>query len=90
MRGGAFGVQRTEQLDTMPRPYQWQTAAKTGLILYECFGGLCAGLESVLRNGIHIHKYLYSDISAPAQQDAKHRVEFLHQQYPNLFPLSAT
>jgi hypothetical protein len=35
------------------------THATKGVILYEPFGGLCAGLEMVLRSGTPVAKYLY-------------------------------
>ena len=34
------------------------TASQKGVILYEPFGGLCAGLEMILRCGIPVNKYL--------------------------------
>ena len=53
-----------------------------GDILYEPFRGLCAALEAVLRNGIHVHQYYNSDISKPAQLVAERRIQLLDQQYP--------
>ena len=60
-----------------------------GVILYEPFGGLCAALDAVLRNGIRVHRYYFSDISKPAQLVAKHRVHQLALQYPHQLPQTA-
>ena len=54
-----------------------------GVILYEPFGGLCAALEAVLRNGVRVHRYYFSDISKPAQLVAHHRKQDLAQLYPH-------
>ena len=63
--------------------------AQKGIVLYEPFGGLCAGLEMILRCGIPIARYLYSDIDPVAQSLAKVRMEALHIQYGTLFPFTA-
>jgi hypothetical protein len=49
-----------------------------GVILYEPFGGLCAGLKIVLRCGIHVDKHHYSDIDPVTQSVARVRMESLH------------
>ena len=54
------------------------TSAQKGIVLYEPFGGLCAGLEMVLRCGIPVARYLYSDIDPVAQDLAQVRMETLH------------
>ena len=64
-------------------------AAQAGLVVYEPFGGLCAGLEMVLRNGLPVHTYLYSDIDLVAQQVARHRIRRLQARYPGLLPTTA-
>jgi hypothetical protein len=64
-------------------------AAQQGVILYEPFGGLCAGLEMVLRNGIRVRRYLYSDTDATARRIASYRMHQLSAAYPELFPMSA-
>jgi hypothetical protein len=58
-------------------------------VLFEPFGGLCAGLEMALRNGIRIHTYLYSDTSAVATTVAQHRIQLLQARYPGLLPATA-
>jgi site-specific DNA-cytosine methylase len=60
-----------------------------GVILYEPFGGLCAGLEMILRCRIPVTKYVYSDIHPVAQSLARVRMETLHIQYGLLFPSRA-
>ena len=64
-------------------------AASSGLVVYEPFGGLCAGLEMVLRNGYRVHTYLYSDIDPIARKVAQHRLGLLQARYPSLLPASA-
>ena len=60
------------------------TSAQKGIVLYEPFGGLCAGLEMVLRCGIPVAKYLYSDTDPVVQALATVRMETLHIQYLSL------
>ena len=85
----ALGVFQTVSLNTTPQPTAWAVAAREGVTLYEPFGGLCAGLEAVLRNGIRVHKYFYSDICVAAQRVATHRLERLRVQYPKLLSAKA-
>lgn len=54
----------------------------TGVVLYEPFGGLCAGLEMALRNGLTIAQYIYSDTDPVAQTAACHRIRMLQTMYP--------
>ena len=61
----------------------------TGITLYEPFGGLCAGLEMVLRNGIRVNNYLYSDTDRAAQAVMRRRVMQLAELYGSLFPPTA-
>jgi hypothetical protein len=63
--------------------------AQKGIVLYERFGGLCAGLEMVLRCGKAVSKYLYSDIDPVAQDLATVRMETLLIQYGTLLPSKA-
>ncbi len=65
------------------------TASQKGVILYEPFGGLCAGLEMIMQCRIPVKKYLYSDIDLVAQSLAQVRMETLHIQYGALFPSRA-
>ena len=57
--------------------------------MYGLFGGLCAGLEMVLRSGIPVARYLYSDIDPVAQDLAQVRMETLNIQYGTLLPSKA-
>jgi hypothetical protein len=60
--------------------------AMKGIVLYEPIGGLCAGLEMVLRCGTPVSKYLYSDIDTIKEALATVRIEALHIQYGVLLP----
>ena len=94
MLGGyadAFNVRQTVQLDTRVHTFATRSLAhNTAVILYEPCGGLCAGLEALLRNGIFVTRYIYSDTSPAAQIVALHRISSLHETYPALFPPSAS
>jgi hypothetical protein len=68
-----LGVYCLTKLDTRLQPASVERMAKNGLTLYEPFGGLCAGLEAVLRSGIRVHQYFYSDNSNPARLVAEYR-----------------
>eukprot|EP00775_Hariotina_reticulata_P009856 gene9856-biopygen11780 len=79
------GIRITQRLNTSPVHASFFPAAfSQGIVLYEPCGGLCAGLEMCLRNGISVRRYLYSDIDAVAQRVALHRVRELQTRYPHL------
>jgi hypothetical protein len=79
------GVKATQQLNTACVSSSFFPAALAdGITLYEPFGGLCAGLEMVLRAGISGKQYFYSDTDQTAQRIAQHRVRLLQTQYPSL------
>ena len=63
---------------------QLKQGAAEGVCLLDLFGGLCGGLEMLLRNGVKIQRYLYSDKSGAAQRVARHRLEGFTLQYPHL------
>ncbi len=86
----SFGIRPTLQLNTVPVSATFFPAAYAqGVVLYEPFGGLCAGLEAVLRNGFKVVQYLYSDNDPAAQQIALHRIRRLQTMYPSQLPTSA-
>ena len=64
-------------------------ALEHGIVLWEPFGGLCAGLEMALRNGFTIRQYYYGDIDSTAQQVARHRIRKLQTMYPLQLPEQA-
>ena len=66
----------------------WPRAAH-GITLYEPFGGICAGLEMCLRNGVQVTRYLYSDINPTARTVAAHRCATLSHAYADQFPPGA-
>ena len=84
------GVGPTVALDTSLVAHQFYAAADEGIVLYEPFGGLCAGLEMVLANGICVRRYLYSDTSHACQRVAAHRVAQLAARYPRQFTVEAS
>eukprot|EP00798_Chlamydomonas_sp_ICE-L_P022450 gene22450-biopygen31125 len=49
---------------TTPLPAAVTYMAQNGITLYEMCGGMCAGLEAALRNGIQVNRYIYIDIAA--------------------------
>jgi hypothetical protein len=67
----------------------FSSANKHGVILMELFGGLCAGLEMVLRNGLAVHRYLYCDRLPLAQRVARARMMQLQALYPSQLAVSA-
>lgn len=60
-----------------------------GVDLYEPFGGLCAGLEMLLRAGIRVNRYYYSDTSTVSRKVAWQRVHDLAQAFPGQLDRSA-
>ena len=83
------GVCLTTHLEQRNEGARWVGIEDVGVVLYEPCGGLCAGLEALLSNGIPVHKYLYSDTSAAAQLVAGHRLRHLRAAYPALLPETA-
>ena len=84
------GVYATLALDTTPQPDSLYRATHYGVTLYEPFGGLCAGLEAVLRNNIPVLRYIYSDIEVSAQRVATLRMTELRNRFPDLLHPLAT
>ena len=60
-----------------------------GVVLYEPFGGLCAGLEMCLQAGVLVSCYRYSDTNPDCRKVACHRVLALQAGFPHLLPSSA-
>ena len=81
---GPEGVATVEALDTHAQNQAWGRAVTEGVTLYEPCGGICAGLEAVLRNGITVRRYIYSDISQVAQTAAAFRIAQMQERYPQL------
>eukprot|EP00798_Chlamydomonas_sp_ICE-L_P001656 gene1656-biopygen14485 len=69
---------------TTPLPAAVTYMAQNGITLYEMCGGMCAGLEAALRNGIQVNRYIYSDIAPAAQTVARYRTQALTNLYPHL------
>ena len=87
----SFGVHPVISIDARPLPPPHVLSIKwTGVTLLEPFGGLAAGAEALLRLNVPILRYIYMDISRPAQLVAQQRMEQLSQTYGHaLFPKSA-
>ncbi|KIY96367.1 hypothetical protein MNEG_11595 [Monoraphidium neglectum] len=86
-----LGVRPTSSLNTTPlAPSFFAKALEEGIVLFEPFGGLCAGLEMVLRGGVPVKQYVYCDNHLPCQEVARHRVAALAARYPSLLSLDAT
>lgn len=50
-----------------------------GIVVWDLFGGLGAGLDMALRSGFKVRKYIYTDIDPAAQKVVKSRLNtFLH------------
>jgi hypothetical protein len=78
------GIMPTARVCTEMLPSAFMATAQTeGITLYEPFGGLCAGLEMVLRNGFVVRRYIYSDTGSAARTVAQHRVAALSLRYPH-------
>ena len=86
---GSTGVGRTVSLCTQSVLPTFHAAAPSGLVVCELFGGICAGLEMVLRNGIPLFAYIYVDNDLVCQSIAAHRIQQLMAQYPHLLPATA-
>ena len=77
------------QLDISTVATSFFPAAQQGLVVYEPFGGLCAGLEMVLRNGFSVVQYIYSDISPTSRRVAAYPLQCLLARYPDQLPPAA-
>jgi len=78
-----LGLRLTTQLRTYSCGASFFPAAHSvGIVLWEPCGGLCAGLEMVLRNGFVVRQYHYSDTDPAAQTIALHRIIQLQERFP--------
>jgi site-specific DNA-cytosine methylase/transposase-like protein len=84
------GIRPTQQLNTADCSATFfPVALASGVLLWEPFGGLCAGLEMAMRNGLTISRYIYGDIDPVAQRVAWHRIRQLQTLYPRQLPETA-
>jgi hypothetical protein len=60
-----------------------------GVTVMEIFGGMAAGLEMVLRQGITVNRYIYCDHNPIARTIAHHRLLSLSAEYGPHFPHEA-
>eukprot|EP00798_Chlamydomonas_sp_ICE-L_P003120 gene3120-biopygen20874 len=77
-------VREVLSICTKPLPSAVAKMVQSGVTLYEMCGGLCAGLEATLRNGIRANRYLYSDTAPAAQTVARFHTQALLKLYPHL------
>ena len=85
------GIFQLSSIATTPLPASTILGCgASGVTLFEPFGGLAAGLEMVLRNGIPIQRYLYVDVNPAATAIARHILQQLAVLYgPHLLPPAA-
>ncbi|KAK3278234.1 hypothetical protein CYMTET_13819 [Cymbomonas tetramitiformis] len=71
-------ILKPEKVDTrvLDKQFFSRRAREEGVVCYEPCGGLCAGLEMLLRNGMKVTLYLYQDISTSSQAVARERYQF--------------
>ncbi|KAK3284920.1 hypothetical protein CYMTET_7447 [Cymbomonas tetramitiformis] len=67
-------ILKPEKVDTRVLGSRFFSQARQeGVVCYEPCGGLCAGLEMLLRSGMKVDRYLYQDISPSSQTVARAR-----------------
>ena len=77
-------------LNSTPLPFDAMLTSTTeGATVLELFGGMAAGLEMLLRNGVKVIQYYYCDHSPAARQVALHRLQWLTLSYPDQLPTEA-
>ncbi|KAK3238172.1 hypothetical protein CYMTET_51793 [Cymbomonas tetramitiformis] len=78
-------ILKPEKVDTrvLGRRF-FSQAREEGVVCYEPCGGLCAGLEMLLRSGMKVDRYLYQDISPSSRTVARARCTALLRRYPDL------
>lgn len=86
-----LGIRPTEAIDT--RLLDGEQLARMwaeGVTLFEPFGGMAAGAEMLLRQGIPIRRYIYADTNPRVRTIARHRLGVLSDRYgSDLFPAIA-
>ncbi|KAK3273273.1 hypothetical protein CYMTET_18479 [Cymbomonas tetramitiformis] len=84
-------ILKPEKVDTRVLSKRFFSQAREeGVVCYEPCGGLCAGLEMLLRSGMNkVDRYLYQDISPSSQTVARARCTALLRRYPDLISPSA-
>ncbi|KAK3274948.1 hypothetical protein CYMTET_16901 [Cymbomonas tetramitiformis] len=88
MEGGKLKVPKKIDTRVIDKSF-FREAREEGVVCYEPCGGLCAGLEMLLRCGVKVNKYLYQDISKSSQTVARARCMALSRRHPDLFRAEA-
>ena len=65
-------------------PVFFQHARDEGIVLVELFGGLCAGLQICLRNGVKVNRYVFCDSYAVVRNVAMYKCEQLRAEHATL------
>jgi hypothetical protein len=79
----------TLDLGLVGRNFFAASHSEQGVVVVELFGGMCAGLEALLRLGCRVSHYYYCDKDPAAQRIAAHRINGFKVLYPHLLPESA-
>eukprot|EP00854_Cymbomonas_tetramitiformis_P014865 gene14865-biopygen15316 len=85
MEHGVLKVPKKIDTRVIDRSF-FREARDEGVICYEPCGGLCAGLEVLLRCGVKVNRYLYQDTSPTSQAVARTRSLVLSRRHPDLLP----
>ena len=62
----------------------FKDAEENGIVLVELCGGISAGLEAVVGNGIKVARYIYADLDPDAVAIAKHRIRMIQMEHPDM------
>jgi hypothetical protein len=76
-------------LSLVGRTFYATAHSEHGVVCVELFGGMCAGLEALLRTGCRVSHYYYCDKDPAASRIAAHRLEGFRMLYPHLLPETA-
>lgn len=62
----------------------WTRVGEKGVVVVDLFGGICAGLEAVLRIGVPVAQHAYADVCPAARKVAEYRLNDLRYRYASL------
>lgn len=83
----SHGIYHTSSINTAVLGPQYSDTCP--LVVWEPFGGLGAGLDTLLRAGHTVKRYLYSDIDPAARAVMRERLHKLSARYPQQLPPEA-
>jgi transposase InsO family protein len=70
-------------------PSFFEANKASGISLMELCGGICTGLDALLRLGMRINRYHYVDNDKTTREVAQFRLTELSARYPDQFPITA-